>query len=301
MSLETEKMFKQLHKFLEGKVFENQEEANKEIQKFMNSINSGEVFGFDEQFRKEEESDDLLFMAYEEPNIIKAINYAKKSLKVNPDNIDAMNFLVSVEPDEEKQLEMYKENIQTAKKILDKNNMFDKENIGQFWGITETRPYMRTRQSYMLKLFHLKRYDEAIKECEELLKLCKNDNLGVRYILIGLYVYTDNFNKAEKLYKKFKEDSTFMLLPLCIMYYKQGDFNEAEMARRKVNIKNSIIFELLNESIKLSKKRKEELEHARGYALGSLEEAYLVLKDLKYLIDSTEGFKEWIKTKTIII
>lgn len=47
----------------------------------------------DEEFRKREESDDLLFEAYDEPIKSKAIKLAKQALEVNPNNIDAENFI----------------------------------------------------------------------------------------------------------------------------------------------------------------------------------------------------------------
>ena len=36
----------------------------------------------------------------------------------------------------------------------------------------------------------------AISECEDMIKLCKNDNLGVRYSLMYLYAITENEKKA---------------------------------------------------------------------------------------------------------
>lgn len=46
-----------------------------------------------EKFIKEEQSDDLLFEAYDEPIKSKAIILAKQALEINPDNIDASNFI----------------------------------------------------------------------------------------------------------------------------------------------------------------------------------------------------------------
>ena len=42
---------------------------------------------YSEEFRKKEESDDLLFEAYDEPNEAEAIKLAKKALELNPENI----------------------------------------------------------------------------------------------------------------------------------------------------------------------------------------------------------------------
>lgn len=73
--------------------------------------------------------------------------------------------------------------------------MFEQENIGHFWGMIETRPYMRARNRKITILMDLGRYTEAIKECE-------------------------------KLYKKFNEYSAFMLFPMAIMYFKKGDYKK---------------------------------------------------------------------------
>ena len=51
----------------------------------------------DEEFIKKEQSDDLLFEAYDETVITKAIKLAKQALEINPDNIDAENFITKYE------------------------------------------------------------------------------------------------------------------------------------------------------------------------------------------------------------
>ena len=67
----------------------------------------------------------------------------------------------------------------------------DKENIGSFWLMVETRPYMRIKFAYAKFLKEC----AAISECEDMIKLCKNDNLGVRHTLIYLYAVTENDKK----------------------------------------------------------------------------------------------------------
>ena len=47
----------------------------------------------DEEFIKREQSDDLLFEAYDEQIKSKAIKLAKQALEINPNNIDAENFI----------------------------------------------------------------------------------------------------------------------------------------------------------------------------------------------------------------
>lgn len=122
------------------------------------------------------------------------------------------------EPDPIKRLKKYEGVVARAKEILEKDNYFE-EDVGSFWGIMETRPYMRARQDMTLCLIELGRYSQAIIECEDMLRLCENDNTGVRYILMGLYCVLEKFDEGEILYKKYKDNAVHMLLPLAVLYF----------------------------------------------------------------------------------
>ena len=99
----------------------------------------------DEESIKREQSDDLLFEAYDEPIKTKAIKLAKQALELNPNNIDAENFITKHETNTIKRLKKYEETLNKEKANLEKENFFNKENVGIFWGLIETRPYMRTK------------------------------------------------------------------------------------------------------------------------------------------------------------
>ena len=113
-------------------------------------------------------SDELLEEALESTSKNNAIKLAKQALEIYPDNIDAENLIAEYEENLIKKLKKYDVIIEKATKLLEAQNMFDKENIGEFWLILETRPYMRARHNRILVLMQLGRYTEAMKECEEL-------------------------------------------------------------------------------------------------------------------------------------
>ena len=69
----------------------------------------------DEEFRKREESDDLLFEAYDEPIKSKAIKLERQALEVNPNNIDAENFITKFETNAIKKLKKYEETLNFLK------------------------------------------------------------------------------------------------------------------------------------------------------------------------------------------
>ena len=61
--------------------------------------------------------------------------------------------------------------------------------------MVETRPYMRIKFAYAKFLKECGMLSTAISECEDMIKLCKNDNLGVRHTLMYLYAVTENDKK----------------------------------------------------------------------------------------------------------
>ena len=249
----------------------------------------------DEEFIKREQSDDFLFEAYDEPVKLKAIKLAKKALEINPDNIDAENFITKFETNTIKKLQKYKETLDKEQVNLEKEDMFNEKNIGIFWGLMETRPYMRTKHCYMLTLMELGRYTEAIKQGEELLALCKSDNQGIRYLILGLYALLEKFDECEKIYNSYSDDSTFMLFPLSIMYYKKGDYKKSKKFLKKIQEENEYILDYLKQSIKFTKTKIENIENEGTYSWGSEAEAYFVVKDYKYILETVPTFVEFIE------
>ena len=249
----------------------------------------------DEEFIKREKSDDLLFEAYEEPIKTRAIKLAKQALELNPNNIDAENFITKHETNTIKRLKKYEETLNKEKANLEKENFFNEENIGIFWGLIETRPYMRTKHSYMLTLMELGRYTEAIKQGEELLKLCESDNLGIRYLMIGLYTVLEKFEKAEEIYNKYSEISTSMLFPLSIMYYKEGNYRKCKKVIKEMQERNEHLLNYLTGRKKFTKTKIEDIEINGTYSCGSEAEAYFVVKDNTYLLGTIPTFIEFIE------
>ncbi len=249
----------------------------------------------EEEFRKREESDDLLFEAYEEPIKSKAIKLAKRALEINPNNIDAENFITKFETNTIKKLKKYEDTLNKERINLEKEDMFNEENKGIFWGLMETRPYMRTKHCCMLTLMELGRYNEAIKQGEELLELCESDNLGIRYLIVGLYTLLEKFNECEKIYNKYLDESNFMLFPMAIMYYKMGDYRKCKKLLKQIKEQNVYILDYLIGNLKFTKTRIEKFESDGAYSWGTESEAYLIVKDYKYLLETVPTYIEFIE------
>ena len=106
------------------------------------------------------------------------------------------------------------------KERLEDERYFEKDNIGFFYEIFETRPYIRglyAKADYLLLDGKMK---QARDVCKEILRLNNNDNTGARYLLMAIYAYLEEEKEMLKLYKKYPEEALGILFPLFILYYK---------------------------------------------------------------------------------
>ena len=216
MSKETEKYMKEMHEFIEKSGADKltseevQELINSFTEKYNESVRNGE------NLYDPESVDYYLDLAESAPNKKKTLEYLNKALEIEPDNIDALHEKISVSDQaaEEKLSELEKL-MKKAENQLREKNYFDE--VGEFWLIFETRPYMRVCYDYFLGLTETGMLRKAVAQAEELIRLCNNDNLGVRYDLMHLYAYFEEEKKMQKLHKKYGEnEETQMLLPFAV-------------------------------------------------------------------------------------
>jgi tetratricopeptide (TPR) repeat protein len=78
-----------------------------------------------------------------------------------------------------------------------------KEFVPHFWGVLDTRPYMRARFQLAEELREAGQVEDAIEEYEEMLLLNENDNLGVRYHLLPCLFALGRLDEARKLLKRY--------------------------------------------------------------------------------------------------
>lgn len=173
---------------------------------------------------------DYLELANATEDLTKAKKYLKKALELEPNNLEIKVSLAAINANTQiEHIQKLEEIIAHENKVMEEQGFFEKECMGDFWLILETRPYMRVRYGYALLLIDSGMIKKAITECETLLKLCKRDNLGLRHVLMHLYIIIEDEKSALKLHKKFKyEESTQFLLLLSILYYKLFDLEKSK-------------------------------------------------------------------------
>lgn len=205
MSMANEKLMEHL----QSMQFNSIEELNEYLEKNIMGKPIDEIFNVKKGRRTNiEKSDDLIYEAYETDGV-KGLKLVREALKLNPDNVRALNYIADREKEPEIAAIIYKNAAALAAKQLGDN--YIKRYKPHFWGYTETRPYMQARLGYATTLKAMGKHEEAIKELSDLLKLNPNDNQGVRYVLAPLLLAESKYSEFYKLHKKFDEESASWL------------------------------------------------------------------------------------------
>ena len=109
-----------------------------------------------------------------------------------------------------------------------------RENKGHFWGLAETRPYMRAKSALAEAYQDADRQLDAIAEYEHMLELCPGDNMGIRYVLLGRYIRVERFHRAKRLMKQYgNEDSTIFLYGRLFVEILSEEFGKAKRTLKR--------------------------------------------------------------------
>lgn len=295
MSRETEKVFKQMQKYIEqnGSEDMDEDEMSAMIDDFMQKYNDSLTVGITEETART--SEDFLELAENADNEGSALKYAKKALKLDPDNLDAerMVALISAE-DQIDLLDKLEHALEHGEKVMKEIGCADEDSIGSYWGITETRPYMRLKMEYMNTLKDSGMIRKAMAECEDMIRLNENDNMGVRFTLMHLYAFMEEEQKALELHKKYDSyEETQMLFPLSILYFKLADMEKAFEYLKRLLAANKDTKKFLRAVVKGSLERYADELSDFGYRPFTIEELLTELMENRELFDTVPGYFYW--------
>lgn len=146
-----------------------------------------------------------MYRAWEETNPAKRIALAHDALVQSADCADAYVLLAEEEADTvSRAFEYYQAGVAAGERALGKK--FFQEYAGHFWGLLETRPYMRAREGVAKMLWRLNRQEEALAEYQEMLRLNPNDNQGVRYLALDLLMGMERYDQAQELLAEYRDE-----------------------------------------------------------------------------------------------
>jgi tetratricopeptide (TPR) repeat protein len=182
-----------------------------------------------------EQAQDVMYQAWDAQGV-RRIRLARKALTISPDCADAYVLLA----------EEAAKSIEEAKELLEKGvaageralgqEMFE-ENAGEFWGIVQTRPYMRARAGLAGCLYAMGRREEAAEHYLELMRLNPGDNQGIRYSLANLLLELGDYERFEAFFVEHGgEKRSLMLYTRALATFLQ----EGESKRALIQLKEAI-------------------------------------------------------------
>lgn len=300
MSTLTDNVISQFYQFVQDKTggaLESDEQLEKLFQEFMEQYNASLDDAPSLSKENAKSVYDWLELS-EQQNTKKAQREClEKAKELEPKNLDVLLRILLLEK------KSYWEYIPEVQKILAlgkedlKERKLYKESMGDFYMVLETRPYMRVLQFYLTILAGSYMIQQAIAVAKEMLKLNQNDNLGARYTLMALYVYTEDEFNVRKLIREHKEeeDSAFFTMPLALLKFRQGKWEEAKAILEKVKAQYKGFTTFLRDAAAGRDALYDEDFHNDYYQPFTRSELITIVLDCDFLWDNAQEFFRWAK------
>lgn len=275
-----------INEFLANTNAKDENDLNEKLQEFIKKYNAGEI---EYENTPLDDAYEILEEAQNARNEKEAIKLAKKAYEKSPECFDAVLFQCDLEENGIKRMKLLDDGLEVEKNRLTKEKYFDKENIGHFYGIFETRPYIRglvVKAEYLLEEGKLR---QAESICKEVLRLNESDNIGARYLLMAIFATLEEEDDMLKLYNKYPEEDLEMLFPLFALYYKIGNDKKAKEYLNRVNKCNSNFVKFFNGTIKESDK-----VNPGYYSRGDSSEIFMYLERYDYLLITMPRLHEYV-------
>jgi tetratricopeptide (TPR) repeat protein len=159
---------------------------------------------------------------------------------------------------------------------------------GEYWGVLETRPYMRARCGLALELWRQGERAAAIAEVEDMLRLNPNDNQGMRYALLDWLLAEGRDAEAAALHARYgEEDSAAWAYAAALLAFRREGAGAAEAALRKALAANPHVAAVMLE-------REKPADDSGGHTLGSPAEAAGVARGALPAWQASEGALDWL-------
>jgi tetratricopeptide (TPR) repeat protein len=184
------------------------------------------------------EAQNLVYQAFDEPDDSRRVRLARQALEACPDCADAYVLLGEYAATRREALDLYARGVAAGERALGKRAF--RADVGHFWGLLETRPYMRARMGLANLLWQSARQEDAVGHWQEMLRLNPNDNQGVRYVLADALLRLDRDDDLVDLIELYGEDASarWAYTRALLAFRRQGDTPEARDLLRRAKKAN---------------------------------------------------------------
>jgi tetratricopeptide (TPR) repeat protein len=257
------------------------------VMKMLNGIleNPKEVTDHDEM-----EAFKLLDRALETEDMEESVEFMLKALDHDPANVDVhLEFLEIACIDDQFQVPILELLEKIARQKLGES-LFE-EAKGHFWGMLETRPYMRVMECLATECHYQGDLKKAMLCWETMLNLNSNDNQGVREPLLLSYLALGKLKKADKIFAKYDEDGSSCAFSWAMVLRRIIDQNEdlAVQALKTARKQNKYMESFIKGT------RKPPMELPSQYVIGSKEEAVSCVDAMTTAWNQYPEAIQWLK------
>jgi tetratricopeptide (TPR) repeat protein len=175
-----------------------------------------------------ERAQELIYDAFETDDPQRRVDLAEEALQISEDCADAYVLLAEeTAEDAEEARELYEAGVRAGERALGEE-IFTEE-AGNFWGILETRPYMRALEGLAHSLWVLGEREQALAHYRRILELNPGDNQGVRYQLAGSLFEEGLDEELGELLEQYEEEaSAYWLYTRALWRFRtEGDSERA--------------------------------------------------------------------------
>lgn len=278
-----EKIHTDIQRMLDGHNFDSIEQ----VQNFLNKNIVGKPLPEQTAITPHEQGQDIIFQAME-TNGRRQMQLIKKALETDPDCVDAYVLLAERAHELSDAAEYYLKGVQAGERALGKKVF--KEDVGHFWGIIQTRPYMRAKFGLAQTLEDMGKLEKAIEHYKELLRLNPNDNQGVRHTLAPCLIRTGKYQQADELLEQYSDDKYMALwnyLKAFICFKQQGDTKKSQKYLKTAIEKNMFVPDyILNDT-------PFPTEFPKTYSPGSIQEAIFCADRMLDIWEEDEEALDW--------
>jgi tetratricopeptide (TPR) repeat protein len=239
-----------------------------------------------------DQAQQIMYDAWEATTRRQRVALTKRAIEISADCADAYVLLAEETARSlDEALDLYRRGVEAGERALGKKAF--KEDVGHFWGLLETRPYMRARAGLAECLCESGKLDEAVEHYWDMLRLNPNDNQGIRDLLMPHLIALGRDADAENLFKQYKEDgmAVWMYSRALLDFRKNGDSPVAiKSLKAALEENNHVPAYLLG--------RKKMPRHLPDYyGFGDENEAIVFAHGNRSAWKATRGALEWLASK----
>lgn len=274
----------EVHRFLEGKDFDNFDEVNEAL---------------DREFTDKpldrtkypprtplEQAQDLCYQAFDAFGR-RRVMLARQAIKVCPDCADAYVILAESSGDLAKTMGFYTQAVEAGRRAIGPAPFED--DVGRFWGVHGTRPFMRALMGLAIAQHDMGDSRNAIANYRELLRLNPDDNQGVRYLVLPFLLETDQDDEAAQLMAAYEDDAAavWAYCRALLAFRGEGDSERSRKELQAAIKQNGHVPKCLLDP-------EDDRWGPESYAMGSENEAVICADECGEAWQATPGALAWL-------